>query len=191
MSSGCNIGFGPLVTPIQASDYEAFAADFYQNSRIPEPFPNGTGVNVDDRVGVWAMDSETKTPFHDVSGATAWNSSRRILVPMIQQVSGPSKKLMFNLHSSPLLGKNIEDMMTCAEETKELIRKHGLEQQQNIFVKEGEEEELPSLQDCTMVTDIASNKVSKILKEPTGPGASMLQPVFPANSKTEVCIVRL
>ena len=193
VSSGCNIAYGPILTQVQVPGFEAFAADFYQNSRIPESFPDGTGAKVGDSVGVWAMDGETGTPFHDVSGATpAWNSTRRILVPMFHHATGPSKKLMFNLHSSPLLGKAIEDMMTCAEETKELIRKHHelllLEQQENIILGEEPEEPppVPSLQDCTMVTDIKHNKTSFIQLEPDGPGANMMQPVFPANNKTEV-----
>ena len=137
---------------------------------------------------MWAKDNHTV--FHDLSGATTWDSQRRIIVPVLQHVNGASKKLMFNLHSSPLLGNTIEKMMTCAEQTKELILKHEFEYSNLPEPKEGEElrehPPLPTLMDCTMVTDVAHNKTSWVQGEPVGPGASMLQPVFPARNKTEV-----
>jgi hypothetical protein len=187
-SNGCNIAYGPILTPNQVPEFESFAADFYQRIRQPEPFPNGTGVKVEDKVAVWAMDGETGMPYHDLSGSTAWESSRRIIVPMYHHATGPSKKLMFNMHSSPLLGKTMEDMMTCAEETAVLIREH--EEKYGVLLEEGEEvPPPPSLKDCTMVTEIAHNKTSWVQNEPMGPGASMMQPVFPVNNKTEVRIV--
>lgn len=188
VSRGCNIAYGPIVTPVQVPSFESFAADWYQNSRVPEPFPSGTGVKVNDEVGIWAMDEGG--PFHDVSGATAWNSSHQILVPMLQHVNGPSPKLMFNLHSSPLLGKAMEDMMTCAEEKKKLIIEHERKYSNLPEPEDGKEVEQPppppSLEDCTMVTDIAHNKTSWVQGADTGPGASMLQPIFPAKNRTEM-----
>ena len=183
VSKGCNIAYGPILTPDQVPDFEAYAEDYYQNSR-PEPFPNGTGIKVEDRVAVWAMDGETGMPFHDDSGATAWESKHPIIVPLYQHPTGPSPKLMFNLHASPLMGKTIEDMMECAEETKESIRLHELQ-----YANETEDvPPVPSLKDCTMVTELAHNKTSFVQKEPMGPGASMMQPIFPANDKTNVSI---
>jgi len=184
-SNGCFIAYGPILSPAQLPAFEAYAENYYQDK-----FPNGTGVKVDDKVAVWAMDGDS--PFHDISGATGWKSSRRIIVPMYQHVMGPSKKLMFNLHSSPLLGGAIEDMMTCAEETKRLIAEHEFRYNQDMAIilgEDGEAEEpppLPSLQDCTMVTGIAANKTSWVQKQPDGPGASMMQPIFPSNAKTEM-----
>jgi len=190
-SNGCYIGWGPILTPVQVPSFEAYAEDFYQNTRKPEPFPDGTGVKVGDRVNVWAMDGETKKPFQDFSGATsAWESSRRIIVPIYQHAAGPSKMLMFNMHASPLLGKTIEDMMTCAEETKQLIQQHELKYSKEKILEGGGEAEvpppLPSLEDCTMVTEIAHNKTSPVQMQPNGPGASMMQPIFPAFAKTEM-----
>jgi len=185
VSKGCNIAYGPILTPVQVPEFEAYAADYYQNNR-PEPFPTGTGVMVGDMVAVWAKDSDG-IPFHDFTGATAaWESKHRIIVPLYQHPTGPSKKLMFNMHASPLMGKTIEDMMECAEETRELIREHELKyNSQEIVLKEGEEPPPPpSLKDCTMVTELAHNKTSSVQKEPKGPGASMMQPIFPANNKT-------
>jgi hypothetical protein len=40
-SSGRGMGFCPLVTPAQLEDFETFAYDFYENTRMPT-FPNGT-----------------------------------------------------------------------------------------------------------------------------------------------------
>jgi len=204
VSHGCNIGFAPFVTPAQVSTYNIFAGNHYQYSRIPEPFPEGTAA-IDDHgtVGIWSS-----KPFLDLTGeTTSWNSSRRILAPMIQHSNGISKKLMFNLHSSEAVGKMMEDMMDCAEETKELIRKYE-QLEEEIRIKNENEidsnsntlEEVedtapavvllpknkPSLQDCTMVSDIKLNKTSAQQQEPNGPGASMLQPVFPASNKTEI-----
>lgn len=183
VSKGCFIAFGPILTPDQVPAFETYAGDFYQN-RQPEPWPNGTGVKVEDRVAVWSMDSETMMPVHDTTGATAWNSTRRIIVPMYQHVTGPSGKLMFNMHASPLLGKTTEDMMACAEETKELILEH-----ERLYSNLTEGEEAPpvrSLKDCTMVTELAHNKTSFVQGEDMGPGANMMQPVYPAYSKTEM-----
>jgi len=182
-SNGCYIAFGPILTPMQVPEFEAYAEDFYQNTRKPEPFPNGTAVKFHKGVSVWAMDGEM--PYHDISGETSWESKRRIVVPMYQHAAGPSKKLMFNLHSSPLLGQMIEEMMTCAEETKELIVEY------NEIIREGIEDSeeppsMPSLQDCTIVTDIGMNRTSWVQGLPKGPGANMLQPIFPANDKTEM-----
>jgi len=189
VSRGCNIAYGPILTPVEVPAFEVFAEDFYQNTR-PEPFPNGTGVKVEGRVAVWSMDGETMMPFHDISGATsAWESTRRIIVPMYQHAAGASSKLMFNMHASPLLGKTIEDMMECSEEKKELIREHNLKYSEEIILDNGEVLEPPpppSLKDCTMVTEINHNQTSAVQKEPMGPGASMMQPIFPANDKTEM-----
>jgi len=173
VSRGCNIGFAPILTPTQVPRFEVFAAEWYQNDRVPEPFPNGTGIKVNDQVGVWAM--KDGAPFHDVSGETEWDSERRIVVPMFHHVNGASKKLMFNLHSSPLLGGMIENMMTCAEETKELILEHELQYSSSLLPQDGDEEAeepppVPSLKDCTMVTDIAHNKTS--WRQGTGGGSS-------------------
>ena len=190
VSKGCFIAYGPLLTPEQVPAFEAFAQDYYQVSRKPEPWPNGTGVMVEDRVAVWSMDMEAGVAVHDASGATAWNSTREIIAPMYQHVVGPSSKLMFNMHASPLLGKTIEDMMTCAEETKELILEHR--QKYANFVPDNDEEpppKEPSLKDCTMVTELAHNKTSFVQGEAMGPGANMMQPIFPAYDKTEVCTV--
>jgi len=184
-SNGCFIAYAPILTPVQVPAFESFAEDFYQNSRQPETWPNGTGVKVEDRVAVWAMDGET--PFHDGYGATSWSSTRRIIVPILQHAAGPSKMLMFNLHSSPLIGKIIDDMITCAEETKGLIREHERRYSKDMILEDGKEiPPLPSLKDCTMVTDISHNKTSFVQQEPMGPGANMMQPIFPANNKTEM-----
>ena len=183
-SKGCNIAYGPILTPEQVPDFEAYAEDFYQNSRRPEVWPEGTGVKVEDRVAVWSMGPDG--PVHDTSGETAmWNSTHRIIVPMYQHSAGPVGKLMFNMHFSPLLGKTIEDMMACAEETKVLIQEHEL-----MYSNLSEEDEAPpaapSLKDCTIVTELAHNKTSFVQGEPMGPGANMMQPIFPAFNKTEM-----
>jgi len=189
-SNGCNIAYGPILTSMQVPEFEAYAEDFYHNTRKPEPFPNGTAVKFNESVSVWAMDDETGTPYHDLSGETSWESKRRIIVPILQHSTGPSKKLMFNLHSSPQTGQMIEDMMTCAEETKMLIREHELNYG-GLSFEDIEEPEvtpppLPSLQDCTVVTDIIHNKTSAVQGHPKGPGSSMMQPIYPANHKTEM-----
>jgi len=189
VSRGCNIAYGPILAPNEVPAFEAFAEDYYQNTR-PEPWPNGTGVKVEDRVAVWAMGGDPMAPFHDDSGATGgWNSTKSIIVPMYQHAAGASPKLMFNLHASPLLGKTIEDMMACSEEKKELIREHNLKYSEEIILDGGEvlvPPPLPSLKDCTMVTEINHDQTSAVQKEPNGPGASMMQPIFPANDKTEM-----
>ncbi len=187
VSKGCFVAYGPIVTPDEVDEFEAYAQDFYQVSRKPEPWPEGTGVKVEGRVASWSMGTvnDTMVPVHDTTGLTAWNSSRRVIVPMYQHVTGPSGKLMFNMHASPLLGATIEKMMTCSEERKEEILEY-----ERMYSNLAEGEEAPpaprGLKDCTMVTELAHNKTSFVQGEDMGPGANMMQPIYPAYNKTEM-----
>jgi hypothetical protein len=222
VSKGCSIGFAPFVKMDDVPLFNIFAANHYQKTRIPEPFPDGTAA-IDDygTVGIFSYDIITSEKYLDYTGNTqSWNSTiQNILAPMIQHSSGLSKKLMFNLHSSPEIGTMMEDMMVCAEETKvsineyDILEKQEQEQEEELRIQQMQllaennnntstttttlptttiiinstlPEKKPSLQDCTMVSDIKQNKTSWNQGEPDGPGASMMQPVFPANNKSEV-----
>jgi hypothetical protein len=220
VSKGCNIKFAPFVKMEEVPSFNIFAADHYQNSRIPEPFPEGTAV-MDDygTVGIFSYVPTTKEKYLDYTGETlSWNSTRtNILAPIIQYSSGISRKLMFNVYSSSEYGPMMEAMMKCADETKVLIIQYEtleeeLRIQQETFLLEnnntfspqdlatatttalaasGLPKKKPSLQDCTFVGDIKLNKTSVQQGLPNGPGARMLQPVFPANNKSEVRITFL
>lgn len=165
-SKGCYISFGPLVTPEQAPDFEAFAYDYYESSREPEPFKNGTAV-YDFGKGIYST-TETKEKYHDTDGTTSWGSPNNILIPKFQHAAGPSKSLMNNMHSSELLGSMMDEMWACAKNKAEL----------------GDD-----IKECTFMSDLMHNRTSWIQEAPKGPGAKMMQPIYPANNRSIVSVL--
>ena len=172
-SKGCYMAFAPIVMPDELQDFEEFIYDFYDNTRKPEPFLNGTAARSSFGKGVWSIDpglnSTSSSPdmrHHDVDGQTSWGSSNQILVPMVHHVTGPSNKLMMNFHSVPLLGRMIDDMITCA-------------QQDNIRTGQ-------SLDSCAAISPLSPNKTSFVQQVASGPGSTMIQPVYAANDPEKV-----
>ena len=168
-SRGCYLGFAPLVRPSEVAEFEDHAYRYYEDLRLPEPFPNGTGHSSFGK-GIFSVDeslNNTDMRYHDTNdeGGAAWNSPNRILAPMFHHATGPSKKLMMNWHSSPLLGGMIDDMMVCAEEKAQA----------------GE-----SLETCSSITPILPNRTSWVQGADTGPGGLMMQPVYPSNDPSKV-----
>ena len=68
VSQGCRMWFAPIVEPSEVELFESFIYDFYERSRMPEPFPNGTAVQPFGK-GVWSL-NQNEEPFHDVNGTT-------------------------------------------------------------------------------------------------------------------------
>ena len=162
-SKGCNMAFAPFVEPSQLEEFETFIYDYYENSREPDAWPNGTAVMPFGK-GVWAMNADGE-PFHDTTGETGWGSNHTYLAPLIQHNTGPSKKLLMNFHSSPLLGSMMDQMLVCAEEKASVGG---------------------SLDDCAAITHTMPDRISWVQRVETGPGAMMMQPVYPSNNPTKV-----
>ena len=171
-SKGCYMAFAPIVTPDKLQDFEEYIYDFYDNTRKPEPFSNGTSARSSFGKGVWSIDpdlnstSSSDMRYHDVDGQTSWGSSTQILVPMVHHVTGPSKKLMMNFHSVPLLGRMIDDMLTCS-------------QQDNTRTGQ-------SLDSCAAISPLSPNKTSFVQQVASGPGSNMIQPVYASNDPQKV-----
>lgn len=156
-SKGCNMVFAPFVPLDRLEDFEDFIYDFYEHSRQPEPFANGTAAQPFGK-GVWEKDEEGNVVH---SSGTASD----FVAPMIHHNTGASKNLLFNLNSNPMRAQMIQDMKACAEH-KALTN--------------------GSLDDCVVVSPMAANKTSKVQRVESGPGASLMQPVAPANDPTKL-----
>lgn len=117
-SKGCLMGFAPLVAPHEVPAFEDHAYKYYEELRMPEPFPEGTALSSFGK-GIWSIDptlNNTDQRYHDVDGATSWGSKNQLLAPMLHHVTGASPKLMMNFHSNPLIGSMIDTMLICADE---------------------------------------------------------------------------
>ena len=163
-SSGREMGFCPLVTPDQLSAFETFAYDYYQNSRKP-PFPNGTATSSFGE-GIWGVDPELDTKdkrYHESDGTTSYDSPNKIFAPILHHNEGPHRALMINLHFQETRGRLIDDMIACSS-----VR--GTSIDENMA--------------CGGITDMLILTSQEV--EP-GPGALIMQPIYPAYDPFEVC----
>jgi hypothetical protein len=161
-SDGREMGLCPLVTPEQLMEFEAFAYDFFETSRKPEPFPNGTAVNSFGK-GIWGMNPNMNTTdnrYHDTNSSTSYGSPNQIFTPMLQHNAGPHKALMVNLRFEQTRGTVIDNILDCVK-------------QRNVT---GE------MLECGAVTDMIILTSQEV--EP-GPGALIMQPIFAANDKQQ------
>jgi hypothetical protein len=165
-SKGCNMVFAPLVQPDQLQDFENFAYDYYEHSRMPEPFPNGTALTASFGKGVWAMDAD-QNQYHDTQGTTGWGSPNELLAPMFHHSGGAISKLLMNLHFHPMMGKMIDDMIICAQDKASVGA---------------------SLDECVAISPMVPEKTSWVQNVESGPGSTILQPVYPANDPTKVSL---
>jgi len=163
-SSGREMGFVPLVTPEQLPDFETFAYNYYERGRIP-PFPEGTAGSSFGR-GVWGVNDTLDTPdnrYHEADGITTYNSRYRVFAPILHHNAGAFPALMLNLHFQEDRGRAIDSMIECSE-------KRAISDNPNEF-------------ECGVLTDIL---MLTSQKQGTGPGALLLQPVYPVNNNTKV-----
>ena len=161
-SSGREMGFCPLVTPEQLEDFETFAYNFFESDRDP-PFPNGT-AHSDFGKGVWGMDPSAGFPdgrYHESDGSTSYGSPNKIFAPIIQHNAGAFPALMLNLHFQEERGEVIDSLIECAKTVKET----------------GDHI------DCLSITDMIILTSQEV--EP-GPGALLMQPIFPKHDNTTV-----
>jgi len=164
VSNGCPIGFAPLVKPSDVDSFEDYIYDFYEQSRLPEPFPNGTAVQPFGK-GIWSDDSSNE-PFHDVTGRSWWGGNRTILAPLVHHSDGDVPQLLKNLHADPTKGRMIEDMIQCAQEK----------------VAVGE-----SMDECVVLSLTSSVDPSAENPSERIPCVTMMQPVYPSNDPSKVC----
>jgi len=107
-SSGKDMGFVPFVRPEQQREWEEFAYDYYENSMLPHPFPNGTGVSSFGK-GIWAVDkrlNSTDNRYHDTDDT--------VFTPVFHTDEGANPLLMFNVHFEKVRKKAIDNMIDCS-----------------------------------------------------------------------------
>lgn len=163
-SSGQDMALCPLVTPQQLTDFEDFAYDYYEKSRKP-PFPNGTAVSSFGK-GVWGKNDSLGTSdnrYHETDGSTSYGSPNKVFTPVLQHNAGPFPALMLNLRFEETRGRAIDSLIEC--EKRRMISLEPVE--------------------CLVITDIIILTSQKV--EP-GPGALIMQPIFPANNLTTVSL---
>jgi hypothetical protein len=161
-SSGRTMGFVPLVKPYQLEAFEAFAYKFFDQDRNP-PFPEGTAQSSFGK-GVWGVNPMLNTSdnrYHELpNSTTSYGSPNRIFTPLLQHNLGPHAALMLNLHGEKTRGQAIDSLMACADERAN---------EENATIRKGIE--------CIAITDILSLTSQE---KPPGPGALIMQPIYPA-----------
>jgi len=154
-SDGRELGFAPLVTPDLLDDFEDFAYRYFYEERDP-PFPNTTAVKPFGR-GVWGLDANG-VPYHETDGTTSYDSPNQILTPIIQHDMGVHPALLLNIHFGALRGEIIDGIIECSEKRKDD----------------------PEV-NCGGISDMVILTSQEV--EP-GPGAIIMQPVYPRFNST-------
>ena len=120
-----SLSFLPLVLPEQLTEFEDFAYDYYER----DGYPNGTAIDNTPNFpirpfgrGVSSASLYPNGTFYftrETQGRTAFNSSHRVLTPVLQY-AGPTRpgsaSLLLNLHSIQLHGEVIDTVIDCAAE---------------------------------------------------------------------------
>jgi hypothetical protein len=109
-SDGREMGLCPIVLPDQLEEFENFAYDYFETSRVPA-FPNGTAISPFGK-GVWGAGPDGK--YHDLCETTSYGSPNKICTPILQHNEGPHPALMINLHFQESRGTMIDDMLSCS-----------------------------------------------------------------------------
>jgi hypothetical protein len=123
-----------------------------------EKFPPGAAVSSFGK-GVFGIDpalNTTDNRYHETDGSTYYDSRNNIFAPILQHNAGAHPALMLNLHFQETRGTIIDNLITCSE-------------------TETHHEECSSITDMLILT---SQEV-----EP-GPGALIMQAIYPANNNT-------
>jgi hypothetical protein len=161
-SSGRDMGFAPIVPIEQLPDFEDFAYDFFDKR-----FPNQTdtvGISSFGK-GAWGIDRTLGAPdnrYHDVNGTTKYGSPNKIATPILHTDEGVHPLLMFNVHFQKVTGDAIDDMIECSRQRAargEVTDEHK----------------------CGIITPIVNN-----VKYGGRFGATIMQPIYPANNRTTV-----
>lgn len=127
-SHGENMAFAILVEAggEQQVAWEAFAYDYYYNIA---GYPNTTAVSSDDARGIWAWNTtvqngtqpkekEPQRPrYHDTGTPNYPTRYPNMLVPTFQVNEGADPGLLYNLHAAEHLGRAIEEVIDCVNNT--------------------------------------------------------------------------
>ena len=165
-SSGREMAFAPLVTPDKRTDFEDFAYDFFENKHRP-PFPNGTGVSSFGK-GIWGIDPNLNTSdnrYRMTNATPTYDSPNRLFLPLLQHNAGPHLALLLDMRFEELRGRTFDRIVECAQSR----------------MKSGE------FLECGAITPTIYLAIQNVSD---GPGALVMQPVFPANNLTTVRILR-
>lgn len=163
-SSGQALGLAPLVRPDQIEEFETFIYDFFENKRRP-PFVNDTAVRSSFGKGIWGVNPTLNTTdlrYRITNASTTYGSRYDVITPISFHQAGYNAVLLFNSHSEETRGLAIDSIIDCSAER----------------AKSNDPESIP----CGVLTDILiliGNNTVKI-----GPGAVLMQPVYPADNKT-------
>lgn len=159
-STGRTMGLMPLVYPHNLASFEDHAYNKVIAGR--NDYPNTTGASSFGK-GVFgldfSLDNEDKR-YHESDGNTTWGSPYKVFTPFLFHSSGPSI-LMTNLHSTALFGSIIDQVISCSNERQE----------------NEDEVNCGTLSDALILT-------GKTQDVKSGPGAIVIEPVYPAHSNT-------
>lgn len=170
---GCEIAFAPLVTPEQLPAFEDHAYSFYRETRLPKPFPEDVAISTFGRGVVYGIDSSESTGgktmgYRETNGTTAWGSPNTVIAPILHHSAGPSEYLLFNLHSDPIFGSMVDDIIECAKESD--------------FAGES------SLQRCAILSEFSPDTISWISISNDDSWATMMVPVYAQDNPTTVSV---
>lgn len=106
-------GLGVIVQPDEVAEFEAFAAQVFQEQN----YPNDTGVG-DFGFGIWKNNEDPTIPgkVHDTSGNTTWGGNHSFLVPMFQHTNKTAKVIMSNLYAGQQTGEQVDDLWDCTKD---------------------------------------------------------------------------
>ena len=160
-----SMGFLPIVLPEKRQDFETFAYGY-----LEENFPAGTGLSPDGEKGIYSRDfeSKAKSGHQYTTNITSWGSPNKMLTPYLQLVGpGSERVLMFNLHSLPSRGIILDNVLTCAMEQA---------------TSNEDEKSCSSISDALFVSEESA-------AHHLGPGAVMVEPIYPAKNKAKVSLM--
>jgi hypothetical protein len=166
-SSGQFMAVAPIVKESELEEFETFIYNYYETERNP-PFPNGSVISSFGK-GIWGYNPALNTSDHRyrvTNGSTIYGSKYKIITPMIVHNQGYNPVLLFNSHSEKTRGLAIDNMIECS-------KKRAVSSQPESII-------------CGKITDILELVGSTVSP---GPGAVMMQPIYPANNNTTVSTI--
>lgn len=156
-----SVSFLPLVTPLELSEFNAFAAPLFPDA----PYDRVTG-----------LDSNLNR-YNETDGETDWGSPRRIFTPFLFSSLG---QLLFlaNLHSLETRGgRDIDNMITCSEErARDMNMNTTSDNNNNAADADSSLVIIPK--DCSLITEFTDLSRSDVVV----PAAITIQPLYPANN---------
>ena len=123
-----------------------------------EQFPLGAATSSFGK-GVFGINpalNTTDNRYHETDGSTYYDSPNKIFAPILQHNAGAHPALMLNLHFEETRGTLIDNLITCSK---------------------------TNTVECSSITDMLTLTSQEV--EP-GPGALIMQAIYPANNETSL-----